>query len=71
MQKWISTIKNVIADKILRLKATQKASPDSPSYDYSNLKQDHKKLEACSFFQPILKLLSFLWEILSTKNVLI
>ncbi len=66
--KWISTIKNVIADKILRLKATHTASPDSPSYDYSNFKQDHKELEACSFFQPSPKLLSFLWEILLTKK---
>jgi hypothetical protein len=66
--KWISTIKNVIANKISRLKATHTASPDSPSYDNSNLKQDHKELEACSFFQPSPKLLSFLWEILLTKK---
>jgi hypothetical protein len=67
--KWISTIKNVIADKISRLKATHTESPDSPSYFHSNLKQDHKELQACSFFQPSPKLLSFLWEILLTNNV--
>jgi hypothetical protein len=64
--KWISKIKNVIANKISRLKATHTASPNSPSYDYSNIKQDHNELEACSFFQPSPKLLSFLWEILLT-----
>jgi hypothetical protein len=66
--KWISTIENVIANEISRLKATHTESPDSPSYDYSNLKQDHKELQACSFFQPSPKLLSFLWEILLTKK---
>jgi hypothetical protein len=67
--KWISTVKNVIADRILRLKATHTESTNSPSYDYSNLKQDHKELKACSFFQLSYKLLSFLWEILLTKKM--
>ena len=44
--KWISTIKNVIADKILWLKkltATNSNSPSSPTYDYANLQQEHEE----------------------------
>jgi hypothetical protein len=33
--KWISTIENVIADKISRLKSSNPASSPSPTYDYS------------------------------------
>ncbi len=34
--KWISTIKDVITDKISRLKITNPTSSPSPTYDYSN-----------------------------------
>jgi hypothetical protein len=66
--KWISTIKNVIANKISRLKRTNKISPSSSTYkltyNYSNLQQEHKELKACNSFQPSPKLLSLFWEIL-------
>jgi hypothetical protein len=66
--KWISTIENVIADKILRLKRTNEISPLSSTYEltynYSNLQQEHEELKACNSFQPSPKLLSLIWEIL-------
>ncbi len=66
--KWISTIKNVIADKISRLKRTNEISlPPSThkiTYDYSNLQQEHEELKICNSFQPSPKLLSLIWEIL-------
>ena len=66
--KWISTVKNVIADKISRLKCTNEISPSSPThkltYDYSNLQQEHEELRICNSFQPSPKLLSLIWEIL-------
>ena len=70
-EKWISTIKNVIADKISRLKKLIANNPNSPSshtYDYANLQQEHKELKACSSFQPSHKLLSLIWEILLTQK---
>jgi hypothetical protein len=70
--KWISTIENVIADKISRLKAlinTNRTSPSSiPNYNYANLQQEHGELRACAFFQPSHKLLSLIWEILLTQK---
>jgi hypothetical protein len=69
--KWISTIKNMIADKILRLKkltATNSNSPSSPTYNYANLQQEHEELKVCSSFQPSHKLVSLLWEILLTRK---
>ena len=63
--KWISTIENVIADKISRLKKTNKFSSNF-SYDYTKLQQEHKELQACNFFHPSPKLLSLLWNILLT-----
>jgi hypothetical protein len=66
--KWISTIKNMIADKISRLKllnvANSKSPSSSPTYDYSNLQQEHKELRACDFFQLSHKLVLLLWDIL-------
>jgi hypothetical protein len=66
--KWISMIENVIADKILRLKAIIDTNPKSsssfPTYNYANLQQEHKELKACSSFQPSRRLLSLIWEIL-------
>jgi hypothetical protein len=66
--KWISTIKNVITNKISRLKRTNKISPLSSTYeltyDYSNLQQEHEELKACHSFQLSPKLLSLIWEIL-------
>ncbi len=65
--KWISTLKNKIADDISRLKVTN--LPHSTShYDFSQLKQDHKELKACRFFHPIPKLLSVIWKILLTRK---
>ncbi len=70
--KWISTIKNVIVDKISRLKRTNKISPSSSTYEltynYSNYQQEHEELKACNFFQPSPKLLSLIWEILLTQR---
>jgi hypothetical protein len=46
--KWMSMIKNVIADKISRLKKlipTNSTSPFIPSYDYANLRQKHTELK--------------------------
>ena len=63
--KWISTIENVIADKISRLKKTNNFSSNF-SYDYTKLQQEHKELQACNFFRPSPKLLSLLWNILLT-----
>ena len=69
--KWISIIKNVIADKISRLKkltATKPNSPSSHTYDYANLQQEHEELKACSSFHPSHKLLLLIWEILLTQK---
>ena len=69
--KWISMIKNVIADKISRLEKLTATNPNSPSahtYDYVNLQQEHKELKACSSFQPSHKLLLLIWEILLTQK---
>jgi hypothetical protein len=60
--KWINTTKNVVADKISRLKRTNKKSSSlptiKPTYDYSKLQQEHKELKVCSSFQPSPELLS-------------
>ncbi len=61
--KWISTIENVIADKISRFKTTNLEPSSIPTYNYANLQQEHKELKVCSFFQPSPKLVSLLWEI--------
>ncbi len=66
--KWISTIKNVIADKILRLKTTNLEPSSLPTYNYANLQQEHEELKACSFFQPSPKLVLLLWEIMLTRK---
>ena len=67
--KWISTHTNIIADDILRLKDSTANSPSSPpTYDFTTLKQNHKELQTCRFYQPSRKLLSFIWEILLTKQ---
>jgi hypothetical protein len=70
--KWISTLENVIANKISRLKRTNEKSSSlptiKPTYDYSKLQQEHKGLKVCSSFQPSPKLLSLIWEILLTRK---
>jgi hypothetical protein len=70
--KWISTIKNVIADKISRLKEvinTNSKLPSShPTYNYAHLQQKHEELKVCNFFQPSHKLLSLIWDILLTQK---
>jgi hypothetical protein len=70
--KWISTVENIIADKISRLKkltSTDSTShPSHNTYDYAKLQQEHKELKACNSFQPSHKLVSLLSEILLTGN---
>jgi hypothetical protein len=70
--KWISTVENVIADKISRLKkltsTDSKSPPSHNTYNYANLQQEHKELKACDSFQPSHKLVSLLLEILLTGN---
>jgi hypothetical protein len=60
--KWISTMANKIADKILRLKKTHTSSASSFSYDFSKLKQDHTDLKHCCFYHPSQELLSIIWQ---------
>jgi hypothetical protein len=48
--KWISTIENVIADKISRFKTTNLEPSSIPTYNYANLQQEYKELKDCSFF---------------------
>ncbi len=67
--KWISTIENVIADKISRFKTTNLEPSSIPTYNYANVQQEHKELKVCSFFQPSPKLVSLLWEIMWQENV--
>ncbi len=67
--KWISTIDNKIANKILRLQATNSPSTNSFTYGYSNLQQEHKELKAYIFYKPSHKLLSLIWDILLTQLV--
>ena len=55
--KWLSTIENVIADKISRLRL----SNESGYYDYSKLKQEFPELANCRNFQPNPKLLSMIY----------
>ncbi len=66
--KWISTIKNVIADKILRFKTTNLEPSSLPTYNYANLQQEHEELKVCSFFQPSPKLVLLLWEIMLARK---
>jgi hypothetical protein len=71
--KWISTIKNIIADKISRLKEVFKNSNSNstsslPTYDYAHLQQEHEELKVCNFFHPSHKLLSLIWDILLTQK---
>jgi hypothetical protein len=65
--KWISTLKNKIADDISTLKVTNLPC-SAPHYDFSQLKQDHKELKACRFFHLSPKLLSLIWKILLTQK---
>ncbi len=66
--KWISTIDNKIANKILRLKATNSPSTNSFTYNYFNFQQEHQELKACISYQPSHKLLSLIWDILLTQS---
>jgi hypothetical protein len=59
--KWISMLKNKIADDISRFKVTYLPC-SAPHYDFSQLKQDHKEIKACCFFHPSPKLLSVVWK---------
>jgi hypothetical protein len=70
--KWISAVKNKIADKISRLKklitTDCKSSFTHHTYNITNLQQEHKELKACIFFQPSPKLVSLLLGILLTRK---
>jgi hypothetical protein len=66
--KWISTLENKIADAISRLKVTNLLRSPTSTYDFSQLKQDHKELKAYHFFHPSPKLLSVIWKILLTQK---
>jgi hypothetical protein len=58
--QWISTIENVIVNKILRFKTTNLEPSSIPTYNYANLQQEHEELKVCSFFQPSPKLVLLL-----------
>jgi hypothetical protein len=64
--KWISTISNKIADKILKIKKSN--TPLSCHYDFSKLQQDCAELEYCNFVQPSPELLSMFREILLAQK---
>ncbi len=70
--KWISTVENIIANKISRLKkltsTNSKSPPSHNTYNYANLQQEHKELKACNSFQPSHKLVSLLLEMMLTGN---
>jgi hypothetical protein len=66
--KWISIIKNVIADKISRFKTTNLEPSSLPTYNYANLQQEHKELKVCNFFQQSSKPVLLLWEIILTRK---
>jgi hypothetical protein len=65
--QWISTVDNVIADIISRLK---KASNIDLSlyFNYTTLKQTYPELSHCSFFQIRPELISLIWDIVLTKK---
>jgi hypothetical protein len=70
--KWIGTIKNMIANKISRLKEVINTNSKLPSsfstYNYAHLQQEHEELKVCNFFQPSHKSLSLIWDILLTQK---
>ncbi len=71
--KWISTIENIVAVKISRLKEVFKntnsnSTSSLPTYDYAHLQQEHKELKVCNFFHPSHKLLSLIWDIFLTQK---
>jgi hypothetical protein len=65
--QWISTIDNLIADDISRLK-TPLGLDSHSSFDYSTLQQKYPELKHCSFFQIQPELLSLIWEIVLTEK---
>ena len=65
--KWINTLDNKIANDVSRLKATN-LSTNTPHYDFTKLKQDHKELKTYRFFHPSPKLLLMIWNILLTQS---
>lgn len=69
--KWLSTLANVVADDISRLKEQQKShNPTSnhPSIDYKSLFQSHPQLADCRIWEPSQELLSAIWQCVRTKN---
>lgn len=69
--KWLSTLENVVADDISRLKEQYKLqNPTSyhPSINYQTLFQSHPQLADCQVWEPSQELLSAIWQCVRTKN---
>jgi hypothetical protein len=65
--QWISTVDNVIADNISRVKKASNIDL-SLSFDYTTLKQTYPELSHCSFFQIQPELILLIWDIMLTKK---
>jgi hypothetical protein len=68
--KWLSTIANVVADDISRLKQEQivkNQTSNHPAIDYETLLQSHPQLQGCRRWTPSNKLLSLIWQCVQTK----
>ena len=63
--QWISTVDNVIADNISRVKKESNIDR-SVSFDYTTLKQTYPELSHCSFFQIQSEIISLIWDIVLT-----
>jgi hypothetical protein len=64
--QWISTVDNVIADNISRVKKESANIDCSASFDYTTLKQTYPELSHCSFFQIRFEIISLIWDIVLT-----
>jgi hypothetical protein len=68
--KWLSTIANVVADDISRLKQEQivkNQTSNHPSINYETLLQSHPQLQGCRRWTPSNELLSLIWQCVQTK----
>jgi len=65
--QWISTVDNVIADNISRVKKASNIDL-SLSFDYTTLKQTYPELSHCSFFQIQPELILLIWDIVLTEK---
>jgi hypothetical protein len=67
--QWISMQEHAIADDISHAKiAVSKNTNLHTSFEYISLQQKYPKLSHCSFFQPVPKLISLIWEIVLTER---